>query len=100
MDIWLSIFGPHGVYCGSFRVIWPLEVHFLPVEDTFWLSILNPWDTILCSALVVKFRRLVSNMRICELIFGNLGADRGPFSVNFGALKVLFLPVGDKFWLW
>ena len=77
-----------------------LEVHFLPVEDTFWLSILGPWDTILCSALVVEFRRLESNMRICELIFGHLGADRGPFRVNFGPLKVHFLPVGDKFWLW
>ena len=90
-----QVFGPHGVDCGSFRLIWPLEVYFLPVEDTFWLSILGTWDTILCSAPVVEFRRLVSNMRICELIFGHL-----PFRVNFGAFKVQFLPVGYKFWLW
>ena len=63
-------------------MIWPVEDHFLPEEDTFWLLILGPaWDTILCSALVVEFMRLVPNMRICELIFGHLGADRGPFRV-------------------
>ena len=36
-------------------------------------------------------------MGIFESIFGLLGADWGPFRVNFGPLEVHFLSAGDTF---
>ena len=53
----------YGEFCGfqvflDYWILWickifgPLEVHFLPVEDTFWVSILGPCDTALVGSRI------------------------------------------------
>ena len=53
--------------------------------------------TILCSAVVVELRRLVSYIMRFSSRFMNIWEPIEAFQIEFRALKVQFLPVGDKF---